>query len=135
VLFLFIILILVGYVAAQDDAVTPGVASTQAGGDTWITVTSPFSGDTNGNDYTVYEYSLTNSGPWTTVCGNGIPGESAWRHCAFGGLIPDTDYFMRVTFSGTEPAGLYEIGGRLQNPLNGDHLSMDIKTFNFTPAP
>ncbi|MEW6618839.1 MAG: hypothetical protein AB1422_05770, partial [bacterium] len=37
------------------------------------------------------------------------------------------------TFSGSEPAGNYEVGGRFLDYITGDHLISDIKSFNFTP--
>ncbi len=51
-------------------------------------------------------------------------------------LAPSDDFtaeILNYTFNGTEPSGSYEIGGRFLNPLNGDHLSTDIETLEFTP--
>ena len=59
---------------------------------------------TNQNSYTAYEYSRTQTGPWTPVCGNGTAGASAWRHCTIDNLAPDTDYWVRVTF--VDPDGV-----------------------------
>ena len=97
----FLLVVALGHsrvVAAPADAVTPQPATAQAGSATWITVSSPFTGDANGNSYTRYEYGTSNSGPWILACGDGTPGESAWRHCTIGGLTANTEYFVRVTF-------------------------------------
>ncbi|MEW6608066.1 MAG: hypothetical protein AB1414_11560 [bacterium] len=40
---------------------------------------------------------------------------------------------LTYTFTGSEPAGLYEVLGRLLHPITGDHLTTDIETFTFTP--
>lgn len=99
----------------DENKVIPEMASAQAGGATWITVSSPFRGDANGNSYTVYEYSTSGSGPWTRVCGDGAAGESAWRHCAFGDLTPNRDYFVRVTFA--DPDGIVGTNPQILGPV------------------
>ncbi|EDN67538.1 hypothetical protein BGP_5146 [Beggiatoa sp. PS] len=43
---------------------------------------------------------------------------------------------MRIfeyTFSGAEPIGLYQIGGRLLHPFSGDAISTDIEELAFSP--
>lgn len=112
---IFLFFALVSHVAAQAVTVTPAMASAQAGSSTWITVSSPFSGDANANSYTVYEYSTSSSGPWTQVCGNATPGESAWRHCAFSGLAPNTAYFVKVTFF--DPDGVVGTNPQIIGPV------------------
>ncbi|HEV2991141.1 MAG TPA: hypothetical protein VG759_22065, partial [Candidatus Angelobacter sp.] len=84
-----------GSVANQ---VVPGQASAEAIGATWLAIRSPYAGDANHNSYTVYEFSTSSNGPWSQVCGNGTPGDSYWRRCAFVGLTPASSYFVRVTF-------------------------------------
>lgn len=89
---------LASVVAAPADATIPDAATAIAGGATWITVHSPFGGDANNTGYTVYEYSAASNGPWSSACGTGVPGESAWRGCTVRDLSPNTYYFVRVTF-------------------------------------
>jgi hypothetical protein len=84
---------------ATNTAVAPAPIQTYSGSTTWAIIYSPFAGDVNSNSYTTYEYGLFASGLWTSVCDNGIPGGPAWRTCAFGGLSPSTNYFVRVTFN------------------------------------
>lgn len=102
-------------IAAQSDLVVPEAATAQAGSSSWISVQSPFTGDANRNSYTLYEYSTSTTGPWTPACSPGIPGESAWRVCAFGGLSAGTDYFVRVTF--VDPDGVNGSGQQVIGPV------------------
>lgn len=96
-----------GAAASYDNASTVLEPTASAPSSKWITVASPFTGDANRNSYATYEYATTPVGPWTRVCSPGVPGDSEWRACAFSGLTPDTDYFVRVTF--VDPDGV--IGG------------------------
>ncbi|MEM7132441.1 MAG: PKD domain-containing protein [Chloroflexota bacterium] len=97
-------------------AVTPQTASALSGSDSWLAISSPFKDDENHNNYTIYEYSTSQDGPWETVCGNGIAGGSLWRHCSFGGeLTADTDYFVRVTF--IDPDGVNGNPSQVLGPI------------------
>jgi len=100
---------------AAPTATIPAAASARAGSSTWITVLSPFGGDTNGNSYTIYEYSLSASGPWTRSCGNGTPGESTWRQCPLRNLTPDTGYYVKVTF--IDPDGVIGTNPQILGPI------------------
>lgn len=90
--------------APAPDSTVALPALAVAGSSTWITVQSPFLGDANRNSYTVYDYATSSSGPWSRVCGNGVPGDLAWRGCTFGGLTANQNYFVRVNF--TDPEGV-----------------------------
>jgi len=51
-------------------------------------------------------------------------------------LYPDDDIsfnLLNYSFSGNEPFGLYKIGARLINPLNGNYYCRDIVSFEFRP--
>ena len=48
-----------------------------------------------------------------------------------GEIIP---LLYEYTFNGIEPAGSYEIGGRLLHPSNGNKISTDIEVFTFNPV-
>ncbi|MEW6095339.1 MAG: hypothetical protein AB1567_02255 [bacterium] len=52
-------------------------------------------------------------------------------------LPPELDVVKPIlsdyTFSGSEPEGNYEVGGRLACPITLDYFSTDIETFTFTP--
>ncbi|OGF97707.1 MAG: hypothetical protein A2Z06_04175 [Candidatus Glassbacteria bacterium RBG_16_58_8] len=57
----------------------------------------------------------------------GVPDEMA--------LGPGEDFtqeLFRRDFTGSEPTGDYSIGGRLENPITGQDLSLDIENFTFT---
>ena len=82
----------------------------ETGSGTWLTVHSPFSGDSNMNGYTVYEFGVSPQGPWTPVCGSGTPGESEWRQCLIPDLTPEASYYVRTTFH--DPDGV--AGSNLQ---------------------
>ncbi|MEN8221272.1 MAG: hypothetical protein ABFS56_33970 [Pseudomonadota bacterium] len=43
----------------------------------------------------------------------------------------DTKIF-EYTFSGAEPIGSYQIGGRLLHPFSGDAISTDIEVLTFS---
>jgi hypothetical protein len=96
---LFVALLSSVRAAAPGDALVPGTATAQAGSATWIVARSPFTGDANLSSYTTYEYSTSSDGPWIAACDPGVPGESDWRQCLLGGLTPNTDYWVRVTFA------------------------------------
>jgi hypothetical protein len=51
-------------------------------------------------------------------------------------LNPNADFtqeLFRRIFTGAEPAGGYRAGGRLENPITGQDLNLDIENFTFTP--
>jgi len=51
-------------------------------------------------------------------------------------LPPDADITREVfrrTFTGDELSGDWNVGGRLLNPINGDHKNIDIESFTFSP--
>jgi PKD repeat protein len=107
-------------------ATVPEAASARAGSDTWIMVRSPFSGDINRDSYTVYEYGLSEDGPWTQGCGNGTPGESGWRQCEFRDLAPDTNYYVRVTF--VDPDGVVGTNPQILGPIRTRASSVNVVT-------
>jgi len=50
-------------------------------------------------------------------------------------LLPGDDIETNIfeyTFSGAEPIGSYEIGGRLLHPFSGDAISTDIEVLTFS---
>jgi hypothetical protein len=58
------------------------------------------------------------------------------RHRPIIFLPPEADItkeIFRRTFTGDEPSGDWNVGGRLLNPINGDHKSIDIESFTFSP--
>jgi hypothetical protein len=103
--------------AVAANAVTPGVAGAAAVGATWISIWSPFTGDSNNNSYTSYALGTSVDGPWTPVssCGNGVPGPSAWRRCAIESLTPGAIYFVQVTF--TDPDGVIGANPQVVGPI------------------
>ena len=44
-----------------------------------------------------------------------------------------TKEIFRRTFTGDELSGDWNVGSRLLNPINGDHKSIDIESFTFSP--
>lgn len=107
--------------AVAGDAVIPALVSAEAGSSSWMTVVGPFDGDDNANSYTIFEYSYSEDGPWTMVCGNGVPGESGWRVCTAGNLAPDADYFVRVTF--VDPDGVIGPNPQIIGPVRTNAIS------------
>lgn len=83
-------------------ALNVGTNSAVVDSNSQITVTATFTGDTNNNSSTKFEYSTSGSGPWTVKC-NSVTGVSP-RQCIINGLTPDTDYYIRVTH--TDPDGV-----------------------------
>jgi len=50
-------------------------------------------------------------------------------------LLPGNEIDTKIfehTFSGAEPIGSYEIGGRLLHPFSGDIISTDIEILTFS---
>ena len=110
----------------------PGVPVAEGVGATWIQVFSPFSGDANGDSYTTYEYATSSGGPWTMACGNGIPGDPAWRRCAIYGLTPATPYYVRVTFY--DPDGVTGSAAQVIGPITTLAVSNDFVTIGQATA-
>jgi len=77
--------------------VTPGAPAAAVDSCSQITISIPYSGDTNGNSTTLAEYNTSNSWPGTTSCA-AISGASP-RNCVVSGLSNATAYWFRVTFS------------------------------------
>lgn len=66
------------------------------------------------------------------------PDGGLWRirHRPIIFLPPEADItkeIFRRTFTGDELSGDWNVGGRLLNPINGDHKSIDIESFTFSP--
>ncbi len=81
---------------------TVGTNSAVVDSDTQITSTATFTGDSNNNSSTKFEYSTSGGGPWTVKC-NTVTGASP-RQCIINGLNPDTDYYIKITH--TDPDGV-----------------------------
>ena len=117
---------------SNANQVAPDAASAEAAGATWIAIRSSFAGDANRNSYTVYEFSISNNGPWTQVCGNGTPGDSYWRRCWFAGLTPATNYFARVTF--VDPDGVTGPNPQIIGPIQTIATSIPAATMGTAVA-
>lgn len=93
--------------ACSTPPVTTGTPTGTVNSCTQITVSAPFTGDTNTNSTTTVERGPATTGPWTAVC-SGLTGASP-RSCAASGLTNASTYYFRVTFadadgvSGTNP--------------------------------
>ena len=111
---------------------TPGIPIAEGIGATWIQVYSPFSGDNNGNNYTTYEYATSSGGPWTMSCGNGVPGDLAWRRCDLTGLTPATPYYVRTTFY--DPDGINGPAAQVIGPITTDAVSNNFVTIGQATA-
>lgn len=81
--------------------VTTGVPTATVNSCAQITVSAPFTGDTNTNSSTTVERGATATGPWTAIC-PGLTGASP-RSCAASGLTNATPYYFRVSFTETAP--------------------------------
>ncbi len=68
---------------------------------TQITVSAPFTGDSNNDSSTTVDRGASSTGPWTAVCA-GLTGASP-RTCTVSGLANATSYYLRVTFAETPP--------------------------------
>lgn len=115
-----------GDAAAVHNAVRPGRVMVRGIGATWISIATPFTWDSNQNSYTTYAYSRCDTGPWIEACGNGIPGSSDWRICAFGSLTPSTTYFVLVTF--VDPDGVIGPNQQIVGPIMTNPVSIIAAT-------
>jgi len=52
-------------------------------------------------------------------------------YLGFRGLISIDSKILEYTFSGAEPIGAYQIGGRLLHPFSGDAISTDLEVLTF----
>lgn len=104
-------------------AVQPAGTIVLLGSGNWLSVHNLFLHDTNGNNYTRYEYSTTSTGPWSSVCDEGVPGEVEWRYCSFGGLTAGAIYYLRQTY--VDPDGVTG-----PNPLVLGPIPMPSTTVN-----
>jgi hypothetical protein len=111
---------------------TPGIPVAEGVGATWIQVSSPFSGDDNGDSYTTYEYATASGGPWTMACANGIPGDPDWRRCAIYDLTPATQYYVRVTFY--DPDGVAGANSQIIGPITTKAVSNNFVTIGQATA-
>ncbi len=100
-----------------QNATTAGAVSASARSSTWIAVEVPFSGDDNGNGYTIYEIGTSSGGPFssTGAVWRFLPGTPAWRANVFGSLSPATTYFVRVTF--VDPDGVVGANPQVIGPV------------------
>jgi len=133
---LIIVLLLLAAVsptqAKTSNAVNPGPAAPAAVGATWISISSPFTEDANKNSYTSYAYGTSSSGPWTPACGNGVPGETAWRFCVIGSLTPGTSYYVQVTF--VDPDGVIGTNPQIVGPIVTNSVSNPAVTVGTASA-
>jgi predicted CxxxxCH...CXXCH cytochrome family protein len=83
--------------ACAVNGVTPGVPTAAVDTCSQITVSSPYTGDSNGNSTTTVEYNTSNTWPGTIAC-NAQTGASP-RVCVVGSLQNATAYWFRVTFA------------------------------------
>jgi predicted CxxxxCH...CXXCH cytochrome family protein len=90
---------LLGPFYMQLDLVT-GTPIAVADSATQITVTVPFTGDSNGNSSTQVEYNTVNSWPGTVKCAS-ITTTSP-RVCVVNGLSPSTSYYFRITHTDSD---------------------------------
>ncbi len=106
------------YIADSGDslstvALTAQVISVDAN---WISVNAPLLGDPNLNGYTTFEVAPSDQGSWLKACGDGVPGSSDWRNCTVTGLIPDHDYFIRVSY--VDPDGVQGVAQQILGPVH-----------------
>lgn len=93
--------------SAPAPQVTPGVPTATVDACNQITVSAPYTGDTDGDSTTSFSRGPSASGPWTAVCAN-VAGASP-RSCVDGGVSGSSTYYYEVDFadpdgvSGTDP--------------------------------
>jgi clostripain len=105
--------------AEAGDAVLPLTPSVQVGSATWLSVSSPFSGDANRDSYTIFDYSTASNGPWSPCNGLlALAGEVALRTCVISDLSANTDYWVRVTF--VDPDGVSGANPQIVGPTHTD---------------
>jgi hypothetical protein len=104
---------IVGSVMAQSET-TAGTATATVGSSTWITVFAPITGDENQNGYTVFEYGLSDTGPWLPVGDFPMPGPSEWRVYTVGDLTADTSYYFQITH--VDPDGVIGANPQIIGP-------------------
>ncbi len=88
--------------ACNNPPLTTGVPSAAADSCAQITVSAPFTGDTDVDSSTAFARSPDGVSNWTTVCA-AVTGASP-RSCAFPVLSNATPYYFRVTFA--DPDGV-----------------------------
>lgn len=83
----------------NEPIVTTGTPTATVNSCTQITVTAPYTGDTNTNSTTKVEWNTANTWPGTTPAAcSAITGASP-RSCVVSGLANNTAYYFRVTFT------------------------------------
>ncbi len=98
----------------SNPPVIPGVPTVAAASCTSLTVSAPFTGDTNTNSVTTVSYGPTAAGPWTTAC-SGLAGVSP-RACSVSGLSNATAYHVQVVF--TDPDGVTGAATQVVGPTS-----------------
>jgi hypothetical protein len=93
--------------------VTPGVPSASIDACNQITVSTPFTGDTNANSSTVTSRGASATGPWTAVCSK--TGASP-RPCVDIGVLASSTYYYQVDF--TDPDGVVGTDPRVIGPFS-----------------
>ena len=100
--------------ARAGDATAAGAATAGAPSSTWIAWEAPFTGDDDRDGWTVVELGLAAGGPFDLGTQK-LPGPPEWRSHTYGGLTPDTDYYLQVTF--VDPDGVTGANPQIVGPI------------------
>lgn len=102
--------------ALGGDATVTGTASASARSSTWVDVDAAFTGDDDGDGYTIFEIGPTGAGPFSAAGAFWpmIPGSAEWRANVFE-VAPGGTYFFRVTF--VDPDGVTGANPQVVGPI------------------
>ncbi len=116
--------------SAPAPGTTVGPASVTANACTQVTVSAPFTGDSNGDGTTDFERGPTATGPWTLVC-SAASGASP-RTCVDTGVVENTTYYYRVTFA--DPDGVAGTNPQVVGPVTTPSCAANDTTITSNSA-